>query len=308
MKDLRELQYFLGVQVHRDRKNRQLKIHQRGHVNAVLERFGMQDSSPVSTPITMEQNFSNSQGKRQSTRNSTGQMSEARCTLCCAHVRISDTPSHESSNFPPIHRQPANRRREEYSDISMGLGIYGITFNGKVGLVLIDTAMQTGGQERTGNRSLAMFSLWPAGPISWLSKKQSTTALSTTEAEYITLVQACLNAFPNEMILDVDMLGSCMIFWIIRQGYGALIGAVEDVVVCCLISEFFEEALDPHGFLSGKIDLPYCPTADMLAKMGVGAVFRIADHVCSQCCRRSDLPYRGSDRVRRVQIEKIGQI
>jgi hypothetical protein len=52
MKDLGELQYFLGMQVIRDRKNRRLHISQGGgYINSVLNQFGMQHSKPVSTPM-----------------------------------------------------------------------------------------------------------------------------------------------------------------------------------------------------------------------------------------------------------------
>jgi hypothetical protein len=51
MKDLGELQYFLGIQVLRDRSKRRLHINQSGYINSTLDRFGMLDSKPVSTPI-----------------------------------------------------------------------------------------------------------------------------------------------------------------------------------------------------------------------------------------------------------------
>ena len=51
MKDLGELEYFLGIQVARDRTKRRLHIDQSGYINTILERFGMANSNPVSTPI-----------------------------------------------------------------------------------------------------------------------------------------------------------------------------------------------------------------------------------------------------------------
>jgi hypothetical protein len=40
-KDMGKLRYFLGIQVHRDRKNRHFQIHQRGYTNIILNRFKM---------------------------------------------------------------------------------------------------------------------------------------------------------------------------------------------------------------------------------------------------------------------------
>ena len=51
MKDLGELKYFLGMQVTRDRKSRRMHLSQEGYINETLNRFGMQNSKPASTPI-----------------------------------------------------------------------------------------------------------------------------------------------------------------------------------------------------------------------------------------------------------------
>ena len=41
----------LGVRITRDRKNRTIHLSQEGYLSDVLERFGMQDSNPVLTPL-----------------------------------------------------------------------------------------------------------------------------------------------------------------------------------------------------------------------------------------------------------------
>src|SRR5277367_6176897 len=52
MKDMGELKYFLGIQVHRDRERKIIHISQPGYNRTILERFGMQDSKPASTPLS----------------------------------------------------------------------------------------------------------------------------------------------------------------------------------------------------------------------------------------------------------------
>ena len=51
MKDLGELKYFLGIQVHRDREQK-IHISQSGYIRTILERYGMQDSKPANTPLS----------------------------------------------------------------------------------------------------------------------------------------------------------------------------------------------------------------------------------------------------------------
>jgi hypothetical protein len=50
MKDLGELRWVLGMEVRRDRATRTLELRQTAYIDRVLERFGMSDCVPVSTP------------------------------------------------------------------------------------------------------------------------------------------------------------------------------------------------------------------------------------------------------------------
>ena len=51
MKDMGMLKYFLGMQVHRDRANRQIFIHQTSYINSILEKFDMANCNPFTTPM-----------------------------------------------------------------------------------------------------------------------------------------------------------------------------------------------------------------------------------------------------------------
>src|SRR5437667_6018079 len=52
MKDLGELKYFLGIQVHRDRERKIIHINQSRYNRTILERYGMQNSKPASVPLS----------------------------------------------------------------------------------------------------------------------------------------------------------------------------------------------------------------------------------------------------------------
>ena len=51
MKDMGMLKYFLGMQVHRDRANRQIFLHQTSYINSILGKFDMANCNPVTTPM-----------------------------------------------------------------------------------------------------------------------------------------------------------------------------------------------------------------------------------------------------------------
>jgi hypothetical protein len=44
MKDMRELEYFLGIQIQWDRAQKRITFHQSGYANMILDHFRMQDA------------------------------------------------------------------------------------------------------------------------------------------------------------------------------------------------------------------------------------------------------------------------
>lgn len=51
MKDLGAARKILGMEIHRDRQVGKLVLCQKNYIEKVLERFGMEDSKPVCTPL-----------------------------------------------------------------------------------------------------------------------------------------------------------------------------------------------------------------------------------------------------------------
>ena len=57
MVDLGQIHFVLGMSVKRDRANKVLFINQEKYLESVLNRFGMQDCKPVSTPLEIGMTF-----------------------------------------------------------------------------------------------------------------------------------------------------------------------------------------------------------------------------------------------------------
>jgi transposase InsO family protein len=61
MKDLGEASYVIGIEIHRDRNQRILKLSQKAYIEKVLERFGLKNYSTSVAPITKGDKFSKDQ-------------------------------------------------------------------------------------------------------------------------------------------------------------------------------------------------------------------------------------------------------
>ena len=53
--------FVLGIKIHRDRSRDILGLSQKGYIDKILKRFGMQSCKPFDTSITKEDKFSLSQ-------------------------------------------------------------------------------------------------------------------------------------------------------------------------------------------------------------------------------------------------------
>ena len=57
MKDLGEASFVLGIEIHRDRRNRVLALSQKAYLEKILKKYGMHKSKPTPAPIVKGDNF-----------------------------------------------------------------------------------------------------------------------------------------------------------------------------------------------------------------------------------------------------------
>ena len=193
MDDRGELHYILGMAVKRDRKKRVLTIDQNIYLQDVLKRFGMEDCKPVATPVEPGKKFTVLKDEKEAFPNvqmyqaAIGSLNYAaiatRPDLSVAVGMLSQhmrNPSHE--HWSGVKRVLRYIRgsidfglRFTYSDEFVLSGFADADWAG-----CVDTRKSTSGEFfKLGNN-----------PISWRSKKQSIVALSSCEAEYVSLCSA----------------------------------------------------------------------------------------------------------------------
>jgi hypothetical protein len=61
MKDLGEASYVIGIEIHRDRNQRILKLFQKAYIEKVLKRFRLENCSTSIAPIVKGDKFSKDQ-------------------------------------------------------------------------------------------------------------------------------------------------------------------------------------------------------------------------------------------------------
>ena len=197
MKDLGECNYFLGIQIVRDRKNRQIHLSQSAYIDKVLATFQMEKAISKSTPMELgiKKSIADYNGIVTKTETTTYQsmigslmyaMTQSWPDLAYAVSFL----SHFLQNPGPVHIKAAQRVLR-YLKQTKNIGI---TYDGKQpGFYGYSDADYGEDIQTRKSRNGYVFYLY-GGPISWKSARQKCVTLSSTESEYYGLSSAAREA------------------------------------------------------------------------------------------------------------------
>lgn len=188
--DLGEAKTFVGLQLAHDKKNGTITIHQTSYITKILERFGMLSSHVVHTPMDSHVILTTPTSESRCTENDFP-YAAAIGSLMYAAVGTRPDIAHSvqrlsqyTSNFSQEHIT-AVKRVFRYLNGTRSLGI---TYGRSPDITLSGYTDADWGQDPSDRKSVSgyVFSI-SGGAISWSSKKQTSVALSTMEAEFIAL-------------------------------------------------------------------------------------------------------------------------
>ena len=203
MKDLGAAKKILGMEIQRDRKAGKLSLSQKGYLEKVMERFGMQSSKPVNTPLAAH--FKLSAALSPQTEEEVEHMSRVpyasavgsiMYAMVCTRPDISHAVSVVSrymDNPGKAHWQAVKwilRYLRGTTDVGIIYDRSNNTSGSVIGYVDSDFA---GDLDRRRSLTGYVFT-FASGAISWKAALQSKAVLSTTEAEYMAATEAVKEA------------------------------------------------------------------------------------------------------------------
>ncbi|KAG8471995.1 hypothetical protein CXB51_036506 [Gossypium anomalum] len=169
MKDLGAAKKILGMETLRDRKASKLYLSQKEYIEKVLCRFNMQSAKPVSTPLAAYFRLSSALSPQSDDE-----------IEYMSHVPYSSTVG--SLMYAMILRYLRGT-----TDVCLQ---FGRTRDGFIGYVDTDFA---GDLDRRRSLTGCVFTIGGCA-ISWKATLQTAVALSTTEAKYMAITEACKEA------------------------------------------------------------------------------------------------------------------
>jgi hypothetical protein len=181
--------WILGLKLERDREARRITLSQPAYVEQILQRFRMQDTKPVSIPMApgvrlVKAGNLLSHAKRDLFQQLVGSlmwlMLATRPDLCYAVGQLC-----RFTSCPTIEHMQAAHQVLKYlrGTVNVGL-IFG------AGPSLRGYSDASWGNTDEDPRSTTGYFFWYYGPVTWASIVQRTTALSSTESEYMAVSEA----------------------------------------------------------------------------------------------------------------------
>eukprot|EP00253_Pinus_taeda_P025131 PITA_25131 len=206
MKDLGAANYIFGMEIKRYRAKRKLWLNQRKYVETILQRFNMQDSKPVKVPIPVGVKLSVEKcPKTQEEEEDMSCVPYASEVGSLMYVMVC-TRSDIAHVVGVLSRFMSKPGKEHWTSMKRvfrylrGTSDYGLCYQGRLrldrvldihGFVDVDCAGDLDQRRSTSGYVFNLFGGAVSWMISWMSKKQSVVALSTTEAEYMAATHAC---------------------------------------------------------------------------------------------------------------------
>jgi hypothetical protein len=266
IKDLRPLHYFLGVKV--------IQIGESGvgqpvYTEKILQRYGMQDSKPVSTPVNPDVKLVACE-KPDDVHNQQLYQAVVGSLLYLSTKTRPDIAYAVSC----VARFCAKPSKEHWTGVKRilrylkGTNKFGLIYREDTPVAITgysdaDWAGDVGDRKSTSGY---MFLLGGAA-ISWKSSKQTCVALSTTEAEYVALAAAAQEAIWLQQLMGDLLNESIRETTILEDNQSAICLAKNQSIHgrtkhIDIKYHFIRDAVE-----AGKIKLVYCASEDMIADM-----------------------------------------
>ena len=196
VKDMGELHYFLGMKIQQCEESGDTWLGQPAYVERLLEKFGIDESKPVSTPVDTSMKFIQATDDEQCTDQQVYQSAIGSLLYLSIATRLDITFAVSNmarfSSKPTTQHWTGVKRIMRYLKGTINLGIL-YTKQGSKECIGFSDADWAGDLDNRKSTSGYLFQI-SGGPVSWRSKKQSSVALSTAEAEYVALASSAQEA------------------------------------------------------------------------------------------------------------------
>ena len=225
VKDLGPMEYCLGIKVTRNRTEGTLSISKKKLIDDILRKYEMQECKPISTPMTVPCKLSIDDSPSTQTEVQFMEtipyrqiLGSIRYLVSCTRPDLSFSAGYLSRFMqnPGVKHWEALKRVMRYLQYTKDMTITYKSFQSWNTSSLEGwhtsplqgwTDSDWGGDVDSSRSTSGMVFMFAGGAISWRTKKQTTVALSSTEAEYVAAALAAKEGLWLKSILkELDVI------------------------------------------------------------------------------------------------------
>lgn len=283
MKDLGAIHFCLGIEFHQDIDKATITMSQSKYTEEVLQRFAMQDSKPISTPLEANNKLKKPKNSSEESMENFPYQSLVGSLM---YLAVSTRPDisyavSSLSQFNTSYNEEHWKAGKRVLRYLRGTVFHGLIFK-KSGQELQGFVDADWGGCINDRRSFTGYAFKLAnGAVSWEAKKQRTVALSSTEAEYMAMTEATKEAIYLRQLLDEIGISTNSIR-IYNDNQGA-----QKLVRNPIFHSRTKHIDIRHHFIrdayeTGVINLEYMSTNDMPADVLTKGLFAPKHQTCIQ--------------------------
>lgn len=269
IEDLGDISHYLGMAITRDTDGI-YHLCQSAYINQVVCEFGLQDSKASSVPISV------GYGKAVDDTDNGLLLTNARYQQllgCLLYISVNTRPDIAAS-VAILAQKTNGPRQDDWNELKRvlrylkGTADLKLALAGKDNPKLFGYADANWAEDRSDRKSNSGYVfIFNGGVISWMCRKQGCVALSSTEAEFMALSEACQEAiWLRKVLLDLNQaVDSATLIHEDNQSCLKLIMGEKLSNRTKHIDtkkHFVRDHID-----KGDIECKYCPTEEMIADL-----------------------------------------
>lgn len=194
MKDLGAARIFIGIEIVRNRENRQIRLHQQRYIESILKHFNMHESNGLATPLDPNVKLRSDHGSPCDNHRYQSQVGKLMYAMLGTRPDLAyavSTLGRFNSAPTTVHASAVKRTLRYLSSTRF----HGLLFDGgKAGDLTGYSDSDWAGDLDTRRSTSGYVFLLAGAAISWKSRRQPTVALSSTEAEYMAIAETVKEA------------------------------------------------------------------------------------------------------------------